>query len=77
MGILAQDERLLWIVVKILLAPRWIGIHRADDIGVVRSVVYGTLIVYRSRWVVCLNPGIYLLKVRSHTRLVTHTPADD
>jgi hypothetical protein len=47
-GILAQDERLLRIVVEVLLAPRRIGIHRADDIGVVRSVVYGTLIVYRA-----------------------------
>ena len=74
-SILALDERLFRRVLKVVLTPVQVGIHRAYDVGEV--IALSTLVVDWARWVEVANPAVASLEVLAEACLVTHTPDDD
>ena len=75
MRILTLDQRTWIVVLGISFAAAVTVIHRAEDIGL--TVVSGTLILYRSAWIISFDYIIRLFEVRTISGFVTQTPEDD
>ena len=77
MGVFALDQRFLGILGEVFLTLPVAPVHRADDVGVIVSVVGGLLVLHGARRVEGFDPVVAAFEIGAVSGLVSRAPDDD